>query len=134
MKTSIHAYYIAFYLCCGSIVSRALIHLAHGVEVAGGVNMADGLSHAEMARIADAIYVVEGGKKTRYPYGIKSVPVSGAHEARAVCLRTIQNAHTDWLIDGQPGDYIRYLARRYCPPQADPVGHRNWLRNIRARL
>lgn len=91
------------------------------------------LTQAEADRLANAIYHIEGGTKTRYPYGIKSVKTSNP---RAVCLRTIQNAHNDWLLYGRTRhtDFLAYLALRYCPPESDPVGHRNWLPNIRARL
>lgn len=92
------------------------------------------LTREEADRLANAIYRVEGGSRTRYPYGIKSVRTSNP---RAVCLRTIQNAHDDWLRYGRPHghlDFLAYLGRRYCPPEADPHGHRNWLRNMRSIL
>lgn len=79
-------------------------------------------------RLADAIYHAEGGRKASVPYGIIGVRVNSAKEARAVCLRTIRNAWGEW--DGS-GDFIRFLARRYCPPETDPAGHRNWVRNTR---
>lgn len=76
-------------------------------------------------RLADAIYLAEGGSKTRYPYGIKSVKTNNP---RAVCLRTIRSALARW--DGR-GDFIAFLGKTYCPPSADPDGHRNWVRNTR---
>lgn len=85
-------------------------------------------------RIADAIYRIEGGPKARVPYGILSVRVSGEAEARKVCLNTIRNNHRRWLKAGRPGDYLDFLADRYCPPSADPVGNRNWKKNIRQIL
>ena len=85
-------------------------------------------------RIADAIWRVEGGAKARVPYGILSVPVRDAAEARRVCLNTIRNNHKRWIKAGRPGDYLDFLADRYCPPSVDPVGNRNWKRNIRQIL
>jgi hypothetical protein len=37
-------------------------------------------------RLANAVYLAEGGAKARVPYGILSVSVHSASEARAVCL------------------------------------------------
>lgn len=85
-------------------------------------------------RIADAIWRVEGGAKARVPYGILSVPVRDAAEARRVCLNTIRNNHRRWIKAGRPGDYLDFLADRYCPPSVDPVGNRNWKRNLRQIL
>jgi len=79
-------------------------------------------------RLADAIYLAEGGPSARRPYGILSVPVRDRAHARQICLRTISTAADEW--DGR-GDFIAFLARRYCPPQSDPLGHRNWIRNTR---
>lgn len=79
-------------------------------------------------RLADAIYRAEGGAKARAPYGILSVPVRDHDHARQVCIRTIRRALASW--DGRQ-DFIQHLARRYCPEQADPTGHRNWIKNVR---
>lgn len=92
------------------------------------------LTQVEADRIADAIYHIEGGSRTRYPYGVKAVRT---RNPRAVCVRTIQNAHDDWVRYGRPHgwpEFLPYLAWRYCPPEADPVGNRRWLANIRSRL
>jgi hypothetical protein len=83
-------------------------------------------------RIADAIYRVEGGAKAKAPYGILSVKVANAAEARKVCLNTIRNNHTRWIRAGKPGKFLDFLADRYCPKSADPVGNRNWKKNVRS--
>ncbi len=80
--------------------------------------------------IANAIYWAEGGPSTKFPYGIKSVPVSGIGEARQVCLRTIENAYALFDPD-KHHDFITFLGRRYCPPSVDPQGHINWVINVR---
>ena len=84
-------------------------------------------------RLADIIWRVEGGAKTRYPYGIKSVRVRDAAHAREVCLRTIDRAVREWREVGhvRVPCFVEYLAMRYCPPEVDPVGNRNWIRNVR---
>ena len=82
-------------------------------------------------RIADAIYRVEGGAKAKVPYGILSIPVRDEAHARRICLNTIKNNHKRWIAAGKPGDYLDFLADRYCPPSADPKGNRNWKKNIK---
>lgn len=85
----------------------------------------------EANRIADAIYRIEGGNNTRYPYGIKSVKTS---DPRRVCINTIQNNHDRWLNEGKPGLYLNYLADKYCPYSVDRVGNANWKKNIKALI
>jgi hypothetical protein len=83
-------------------------------------------------RIADVIYRVEGGAKAKAPYGILSVKVKNTTEARKVCLNTIRNNHRRWQAAGKPGKFLDFLADRYCPKSADPVGNRNWKKNVKS--
>lgn len=80
--------------------------------------------------IANAIYRLEGGKKAKVPYGILSMKVRDKAHARQVCLNTIRNSRARWIKAGKPGDELDFLANRYCPPSADPVGNRRWKVNI----
>src|SRR4051812_22155228 len=91
------------------------------------------LSDAQASRIADAIFIIEGGAKARVPYGILSVRVRDANEARQVCLNTIRNTHQRWANAGSHGTFINYLADRYCPI-SDSDGNRNWKRNMTSIL
>lgn len=86
----------------------------------------------DVDRMADAIYRVEGGAKTRHPYGVLSVKVSGEAEARRVCCNTIRNNWVRWEKAGQPGTFVEFLAGRYCPKSADPVGNERWIKNMNA--
>ena len=81
--------------------------------------------------IADAIYRVEGGARAKIPYGILSVKVRDASHARRICLATIRNNRIRWKNSGQPGSYLDYLADKYCPRSADPIGNKNWKVNIK---
>ena len=94
------------------------------------------LPPTEADRIVEAIYKVEGGAKAKVPYGILSIPVKGncEEEARKICLNTVQNNHDRWLKAGKPGEYLDFLADRYCPKSVDPKGNRNWKKNIREFL
>lgn len=82
--------------------------------------------------ILNAIFVVEGGNKTKYPFGIKSIDTKGNKElAKRICLNTIKNNYLRWQADGKPEHcYLDYLANRYCPMSCDKVGNTNWKKNI----
>ena len=91
------------------------------------------LSPALVERIADAIYIVEGGTQAKVPYGILSVKVESENHARQVCVNTIRNNHARWRETGGKGDFLNFLANKYCPP-SDSSGNANWKRNIRKIL
>lgn len=78
-------------------------------------------------RVADAIYVAEGGIRTKFPYGIKSVRTNNP---RRVCLVSVRNNWQRWQDAGCPGDFIDFMGQRYCPPQAHPL-NRHWAKNVR---
>lgn len=89
-------------------------------------------SNLNADKIADAIYVIEGGSKTKYPYGIKSIKTRGNKvKARKICINTIKNTHKRWLEENKPIAFVDYLADRYCPPSVDSVGNQRWKVNIR---
>jgi hypothetical protein len=80
-------------------------------------------------RMCDAIYIAEGGLKTKYPYGIlKKYKTTTPRQA---CINTVNHALRDW--DGAR-DFIVFLGSRYCPIGAknDPHGlNKNWVKNVR---
>lgn len=89
-------------------------------------------SDIDAEKIANAIYIIEGGKKTKYPYGVKSVATKGNKaKARKICINTIRNTHKRWIADNKPIDFLDYLANRYCPPSVDSIGNARWKVNIR---
>lgn len=79
-----------------------------------------------------AIRRAEGGDKAKVPFGILSAKVSGEAEAKQVALNTAKNNYQRWVKAGQPGDYLTFLASRYVPESADPVGNKNWRKNVPA--
>lgn len=93
-------------------------------------------------RMANAIYRAEGGTKTRYPYGVKSInPPANLKTrvelelwARRITINSIRNNWRRWEQAGKPGEFVPFMARRWCPPSADPIGHRNWVRNVSALI
>lgn len=80
--------------------------------------------------IADAIFIIEGGYKSSYPFGIKSVYCSGYDDCRQVCLNTISNNRVRYAEYGyrQYKSYLEFLASRYCPICDE--GCENWLPNL----
>lgn len=84
-------------------------------------------------RVADAIRISEG-VRSRHPYGVLSVKVANEAEARAVTLSSIRNSRRRWEAAGRPGDWLDFMASRWVPKSADPVGHKNWLSNMRRIL
>lgn len=104
------------------------------------VGLVAGLAHNTLAKLpegeanklVDAIYKIEGGAKTKFPYGIKSIDTKGdVDKARKICFNTVQNNHDRWLKAGKPGFYVDFLANRYCPESADKQGNLNWKKNVR---
>lgn len=83
--------------------------------------------------IVDAIYLAEGGKRAVKPFGILSVPCSDYADCRKVAFNTVRNNYWRWDAGGRKGEYLAFLAGRYCPVGAsnDPKGlNRNWLGNV----
>lgn len=87
-------------------------------------------AEARFGKIADAIRRQEGV----WTYGIKTVRVTNESEARRVCLNTVANNYDRWLVAGRKQHFVSFLADRYCPPSDDPIGNRNWKRNVKLFL
>lgn len=82
-------------------------------------------------KIVDSIYKLEGGPKTKYPFGIKSINTSGNYDkARQICLNTVNNHWKRWESWGKTNCFLDSLADRYCPTQDDKTGNKNWKKNI----
>lgn len=92
------------------------------------------LPKAYVERFADAVYRIEGGEKARKPYGVLSIPVRDKAHARQITINSIQNNWKRWHKAGKPDTFIVFFAKKWCPPSADPVGHRHWVSNARKIL
>jgi hypothetical protein len=85
----------------------------------------------DVERLATAIYHAEGGSVTIHPYGI--LEKYKTTTPRQACINTILHKHHDWVALGSHGDFLTYLASKYCPVGAanDPTGlNKNWLKNV----
>lgn len=73
---------------------------------------------------ADCIRITEGNPN----YGILSIKT---RNPRQICKNTVLHAWHDFK--GNKTDlraFVGFLADRYCPFSADPVGNRNWNKNM----
>jgi hypothetical protein len=85
-------------------------------------------------RMADAIFVSEGGSKAKVPYGILSCKVKDQSDARRICIRSIENNIKRWEAANRPCDFVTWMARRWTPISHDPNGHINWIKNVNSLL
>ena len=85
-------------------------------------------------QLVNAIYKAEGGEKTIYPYGIRSINThSNKAYARKICVNTVKNNVKRWKDSVKKGDkrsYLKFLGDRFCPPKAHKKNV-NWLPNVR---
>ena len=66
-------------------------------------------------RLCNAIFYSEGGYKTHYFYGIKSVSCATKMECKAVCIKTMRHYKKDFARHGGHGvkNFIKYASFRY---------------------
>lgn len=77
------------------------------------------LSPNDINTLTDAIFLAEGGEHTSYPYGIKSIRVKNATEAREVCRRTIINCWGRFLTQRTRGrDVVERTTPRHSGSSA----------------
>lgn len=83
------------------------------------------------SELADAIYIAEGGKRTKHPYGI--LKHYRRTDARTACINTIHSNIRRWLDTDQVEPFIHYLARHYAPIGVSNDKNNlniNWERNV----
>lgn len=115
---------------CSSVLAYAVVGLVLSPTVDAALSSKE---EKFVARFVDAIYLAEGGVRTRYPYGVKSQRTHSVAHARSVAEISVRRA----LIrhHGHSGhDFVECFAEKWCPPSADPVGNRNLKRNLRKMM
>lgn len=80
--------------------------------------------------VVSAIYRTEGGERTKYPYGVKSIKTSSVNDARHVCYNTVRNFIRKHHIVKVDRYFITMLSNKYCPSSVDNVGNKNWRVNM----
>lgn len=86
------------------------------------------ISTFDCEKIASAIFKVEGGYGTKYPYGIISIRTKNP---RQICLNTIRNNWQRWQAANKPNNFVKYLGGKYCP---NKIGNKDWINNMTAIL
>ncbi len=82
-------------------------------------------------RIANSIWLAEGGHKASTPYGVRNVrdPI----KARRIVLNIIQEEWRAYELRLEAGwesrSFIEALGSRYCPPHVCEL-NRNWVSNV----
>jgi len=85
----------------------------------------------DIERLADAIYIAEGGAKTNHPYGILTKYKTTT--PRQACINTIKSGLKRFAKQTEEKDFIVFLGKTYCPIGAknDPKGlNKNWVKNV----
>ena len=82
-------------------------------------------------KLCEAIYRSEGGDRTNYPYGIKSVSCETKDECRIKCLESVRNQFKLFTRHGGKGvkNFIREFARRYDSGDSR-AGQAIWIKNV----
>lgn len=89
-------------------------------------------------QIVNAIYKAEGGSKTKYPYGIRSVNCETTQACKAICFNTVKANRKRFARYGYRcfGRFIEFLASRYCPTTGRNLTanekrlNGNWINNV----
>jgi hypothetical protein len=91
------------------------------------------LPEKRLDQILNAIYLAEGGKKAKKPFGILAVNCSGENHCREIAKRTVLNSYQRWLKTNRKQTFLQHLQKTYAPIGAknDPKGlNKNWLGNV----
>lgn len=75
--------------------------------------------------ICEAIYKEEGGKRTRFPYGISKSFCDDRESCKTVCKNTIRNTRRRISNSSEGQVFKEELAKRYCP-----YNQKTWIKNV----
>lgn len=87
-------------------------------------------SEVDAERYCKAIYIIEGGAKTKHPYGILAKYKTTT--PKQACINTVKHKYRDWVAKGQQGAFTAYLGSKYCPIGSDTDNGtcKNWVPNL----
>lgn len=86
------------------------------------------LSPTYVDKLSNAIYVIEGGKNAKHPFGVMTE--TDYNKCKAICRNTINNNYRRWLSSKGNKDFITYLGYKYCPGQDG----QHWIRLVKSKL
>lgn len=107
--------------------------IACGFMMVAGCNQAVA-SEVDAERYCKAIYIIEGGSKTKHPYGILAKYKTTT--PKQACINTVAHKYQDWVSKGQHGAFTAYLGSKYCPIGSDTDNGtcKNWVPNLEYHL
>jgi len=83
--------------------------------------------------VADALYLTEGADKAKVKYGLifDSYCEQEPGFCRYIAKISIEKNWQRWQRSDKKNSFLKHMGLRYCPPSVDPIGHANWVRNMR---
>jgi len=127
--------YVATWGYSATVKKRLTVHQAYQRNYTDQSNWLHGVKpcyRIKLYRIVMAIRVAENGPAGK-EWGIMD-PRANTYELQmAWASATVIKNYCRWLKAGAPDNFIIYLGKRYCPPDAHPL-NRNWVRNVSAAL
>lgn len=135
----------------GSVANDITKGLGGAVDTLKSTNWAEWMptTSDKVDRLANAIYWAEGGAKTNFPFGIKSIKCEGYYECRRICENTISNnirryqrhkrmglVEKSYRVSENPRTtYLEFLQSRYCPTSgnlsaSEKALNGHWLKNV----
>ena len=113
------------------ITQKCVILIVLGI---GLICVPNSMAEYSKEEICSAIYIIEGGDQTNYPYGIKSVNCDGKEDCKNVCFNTVVNNVRRYTTYGftTHATFLEFLQSRYCP--LSDKGCENWLPNLKFYL
>jgi hypothetical protein len=95
--------------------------ISYGVEPREAINV---------NKMVKAIYIAEGGRNAKKPFGVLSVPCEGFKACESICRNTVRNNIRRWKSTGMGEDFISFIGERYAPRSCSPL-NANWIPNVR---
>ena len=62
-------------------------------------------------------------------FGIMNPKANNLDKQAGWCAASIVKSRARWFKSGKPEDFITFMGRRYCPPNAHPL-NKNWVSNV----
>lgn len=118
-------------------MNKILLSLSLGLFLSNqGIADNRAIKEPDYDRIVHSVFLAEGGNKTLYPYGIRSIKTKNKEHARRICKNTIHNNFHRWVKAGRKGTFIDFLGNRYCPTRGRNLSksernlNKHWKKNV----
>ncbi len=94
------------------------------------INIVEGKEYTTK-EICNIIYIIEGKEEANQQYGInpKYIKCNSKKECEKICINTVNNNKKRFQDQNEENDFLKFLARRYCPPN-----WKSWLSNLKYYL